>query len=107
MARTQSYSPLRSMAPDTLGTALGAAVMNADSLKEQYGAMATRSGTPVRGTPSPAGTTRMAGAQLVQPFEQVTMPQSVPQVAGFMKALQSGPFAYGLEDPASGGGGAS
>lgn len=91
MAGGSSLSPLTGPA-DSVRRALGAAILNADSLKETPAAGLTRAGVPVRGTPSPAGTTRFAGDDIAEAFQRADL----ASLKGFIDSMQSGPFALSL-----------
>lgn len=105
MAGGLSLSPLTGPA-DSVRRSLAAAIVNADSLKETPAANLTRAGVSVRGTPSPAGTTRFAGDEIAQAFERADLVAAAgPALKGFVDAMQSGPFALpvpGAEPPAGG-----
>jgi hypothetical protein len=104
MAGGSSLSPLTGPA-DSVRRALGAAILNADSLKETPAAGLTRAGVPVRGTPSPAGTTRFAGDDIAEAFQRADLVAAAgPSLKGFIDSMQSGPFALSLPgaEPAAG-----
>ena len=105
MAGGLSLSPLTGPA-ESVQRALGAALVNADSLKETLAATPMRDGVAVRGTPSPAGTRRFAGDEIAQAFERADLVAAAgPALQGFVQAMQSGPFALpvpGSEPPAGG-----
>lgn len=105
MAGGLSLSPLTGPA-DSVRRALGAAIVNADSLKEMPTPPPARGGVTQRGTPSPAGTTRFAGQEIAQAFERADLVAAAgPALKGFIDAMQSGPFALplpGAEPPAGG-----
>jgi hypothetical protein len=103
MAGGLSLSPLTGPA-DSVRRALGAAIANADSPKETQAAP-TRAGVFVRGTPSPAGTTRFAGDEIAEAFQRADLVQAAgPSLKGFVDSMQSGPFALPVPgvDPAAG-----
>ena len=103
MAGGLSLSPLTGPA-DSVRRALGAAIVNAESLKEAPAASPTRAGVSVRGTPSPAGTTRFAGDEIAEAFQRADLVAAAgPSLKGFVDSMQSGPFALpvpGAEPPA-------
>lgn len=95
MAGGLSLSPLTGP-PDSVRRALSAAVVNANSLKESPASSPTRAGVSVRGTPSPAGTTRFAGDEIAEAFQRADLVAAAgPALKGFMDAMQSpgSPFA--------------